>query len=61
MQETALELVIGSKRYSSWSMRPWLVLKRAGLDFTETLIALSRQGATTAEIAVHSPSGTFRC
>lgn len=52
-----MELVIGSKRYSSWSMRPWLVLRRAGLPFTETLIALSRQGATRDDIAVHSPSG----
>jgi glutathione S-transferase len=52
-----MELVIGSKRYSSWSMRPWLVLRRAGLEFTETLIALSRQGATRDDIAVHSPSG----
>ncbi len=52
-----MELIIGSKRYSSWSMRPWLVLRRAGLDFTETLIPLSRQGATPDQIAVHSPSG----
>ena len=52
-----MELVIGAKRYSSWSMRPWLVLRRAGLDFTETLIPLSRQGATREQIAVHTPSG----
>jgi glutathione S-transferase len=27
-----LTLVIGNKNYSSWSLRPWLVLKQAGID-----------------------------
>jgi glutathione S-transferase len=31
-----MELVIGDKNWSSWSMRPWLVLKRAGAEMTET-------------------------
>lgn len=35
-----LELVIGNKAYSSWSLRPWLVLKHAGMPFRETLIPL---------------------
>jgi glutathione S-transferase len=52
----ALELVIGSKRYSSWSLRPWLALKQAGLAFRETEIIL-RQPETKAEILKHSPSG----
>jgi glutathione S-transferase len=37
-------------------MRPWLALKRAGADFTETLIALREPGVSEA-IAKHSPSG----
>ncbi|MGA3307204.1 MAG: glutathione S-transferase family protein [Xanthobacteraceae bacterium] len=35
-----LHLVIGNKNYSSWSFRPWLVLKVAGIAFEETLISL---------------------
>jgi len=36
----ALQLVIGNKNYSSWSFRPWLALKVAGIAFEETLISL---------------------
>jgi glutathione S-transferase len=52
-----MELLIGDKVWSSWSMRPWLVLKRAGAPFTETLISL-RTPQTDAQIrAAGSPSG----
>src|SRR4051794_13575943 len=51
-----MELVIGDKRFSSWSMRPWLALKRTGQPFTETMIKL-RQTTTAEAIAPHSPSG----
>jgi glutathione S-transferase len=36
----ALNLIIGNKNYSSWSLRPWLALKVAGIAFEETLISL---------------------
>jgi glutathione S-transferase len=36
----ALHLVIGNKNYSSWSLRPWLAMKVAGIAFSETLISL---------------------
>jgi glutathione S-transferase len=49
-------LVIGSKRWSSWSLRPWLAMKQAGLPFEERLIGL-RQPDTKAKILAHSPSG----
>ena len=53
-----MELVIGTKQWSTWSMRPWLVARRAGLQFTETEIALRQaEGLTEAQIAPHSPSG----
>jgi glutathione S-transferase len=53
-----MELVIGTKAWSTWSMRPWLVLKKTGADFTETLIALRQEsGLTEASIRPHSPSG----
>jgi glutathione S-transferase len=51
-----MELVIGDKTLSSWSMRPWLVLKRAGAEFTETLVRLDRP-ETPAQLALHSPTG----
>lgn len=35
-----LELIIGNKTYSSWSLRPWLVLKHVGTAFTETRVVL---------------------
>ncbi len=36
----ALQLIIGNKNYSSWSLRPWLAMKVAGLAFEETVIPL---------------------
>jgi glutathione S-transferase len=35
-----LHLVIANKNYSSWSLRPWLAMKVAGIPFEETLISL---------------------
>ena len=52
-----MELVIGDKRFSSWSMRPWLVLKRAGQAFEETLITLRREQTRADIIAAGSPTG----
>ncbi len=51
-----LTLVIGTKRYSTWSLRPWLMLKAATVPFTEVEIAL-RQPDTKAKIQEWSPSG----
>jgi glutathione S-transferase len=36
----SLHLVIGNKNYSSWSFRPWLAMKVAGIAFAETVISL---------------------
>jgi glutathione S-transferase len=52
-----MELVIGNKAWSTWSMRPWLVLKHAGAEFSERLVPLRQGDATEAAIARHSPSG----
>lgn len=51
-----LQLVIGNKNFSSWSLRPWLLLKQAGLPFREIPVRL-RQAETKAQILAHSPSG----
>ncbi|NFV82248.1 glutathione S-transferase family protein [Magnetospirillum aberrantis] len=56
----SMTLVIGTKRYSSWSLRPWLAARMANVDFDEILIAL-RQPETKAEILRHSPSGKVPC
>ena len=53
---TGLTLYIGSKRFSSWSLRPWLALKHTEAAFEEVLIPL-RQADTQARIAAISPSG----
>ncbi|GAP37598.1 glutathione S-transferase family protein [Piscinibacter sakaiensis] len=34
----SLELTIGNKNYSSWSMRPWVLMRQAGLPFSERLL-----------------------
>ena len=53
-----MELVIGTKRWSTWSLRPWLALKRSGLAFTETLVELRQENnVSETQIRVHSPSG----
>jgi glutathione S-transferase len=36
----ALTLVIGNKNYSSWSFRPWIAMKTAGIAFEEVVISL---------------------
>ena len=33
-------LILGNAVYSSWSMRPWLVLKTAGIEFTQEFLPL---------------------
>ena len=51
-----ITLVVGSKSFSSWSLRPWLLLKQANIPFKEVVIALN-QVATRERIRQYSPSG----
>jgi glutathione S-transferase len=51
----ALKLIIGNKNYSSWSMRPWIAMKVAGVPFEETVISLD---ATDFKTRVGAVSGT---
>lgn len=44
------KLIIGNKNYSSWSLRPWLLMREAGIDFDEQRIALDTE-TSKAEIA----------
>ena len=52
---TELTLVIGNKNYSSWSLRPWIALKQAGIPFTERLIPLFDEN-WDSEISKVSPT-----
>lgn len=56
MSAQEFELVIGDKAWSSWSLRPWLLMRQAGIPFTETSIRL-RQPDTKEQILAHSPTG----
>ncbi|SAK93019.1 glutathione S-transferase domain-containing protein [Caballeronia hypogeia] len=55
-----MKLVIGDKFNSSWSMRPWVLLRHFGIPFDETLIRLG-QPDTKAKILEVSPSGKVPC
>jgi len=52
-----LKLYIGNKNYSSWSLRPWLVLRKAELPFDEEIIKLDVPGYKAALRAI-SDAGT---
>lgn len=51
-----LRLIIGNQKYSSWSFRPWLLLKTAQIPFTQTKI-LIRKADTAGQIRRFSPAG----
>jgi glutathione S-transferase len=54
----ALTLVLGNKNYSSWSMRPWMALKGAGVAFDEVVIPLyTDDPADKQRILKYSPAG----
>jgi glutathione S-transferase len=51
-----LTLVLGNKNYSSWSMRPWMAMKVAGIAFEEVVIPLYEPGSRE-RILQYSPAG----
>lgn len=51
-----LRLIIGNKNYSSWSLRPWIAMKAAGIAFEETVISLEASDFK-AQIIVLSGAG----
>ncbi len=54
------ELHIANKNYSSWSLRPWVLLRERGIPFTERLIPFS-QGSSWEAFRAFSPSGKVPC
>src|SRR5262249_50474045 len=51
-----LKLIIGNKNYSSWSLRPWIAMKVAGIAFEEQVISLD-DPAFKATVTTISPAG----
>jgi glutathione S-transferase len=56
MSKIEYQLVVGDKNYSSWSLRPWLVMRMFAIPFEEINVDIYRPGAR-ARILEHSPSG----
>jgi glutathione S-transferase len=56
----SLTLIVGNRNYSSWSLRPWLAMKQAGLAFDEVRVPLN-QPDSKAQILRYSPSGRVPC
>ena len=55
-----LKLYIGNKNYSSWSMRPWVLLKQAGIPFEEVMVrfdAFSADSQFKQRLGPLSPAG----
>ncbi len=57
-----LKLYIGNKNYSSWSMRPWVLLKQAGIAFEEVMVRFGEDpfvanSSFKRAIAAVSPTG----
>ncbi len=51
-----LTLVIGNKNYSSWSLRPWLLLRHFNISFKEVRVPLYRED-TAGSLSCWSPTG----
>jgi len=52
----SLKLILGNKNYSSWSLRPWIAMRNAGIDFEEEVIPLYEPGSAD-RILAYSPTG----
>ena len=50
------KLIVGTKDWSSWSLRPYMALRAIGITFEEDIIPL-RYNSTTADVQKRSPSG----
>ena len=55
-----MQLTIGNKNYSSWSMRPWVLMKQAGIPFDEVLLrfdGFTPESKFKKALAHHTPAG----
>lgn len=54
------ELYIANKNYSSWSLRPWILMHQLNIPFIEQLVPFSQQG-NFEKFRTFSPSGKVPC
>jgi glutathione S-transferase len=54
------ELYIGNKNYSSWSLRPWVLLRELAIPFAEHVVAFE-PGSSWTKFRAFSPSGKVPC
>ncbi|HTX23983.1 MAG TPA: glutathione S-transferase family protein [Steroidobacteraceae bacterium] len=54
------ELYIGNKNYSSWSLRPWVLMRALAIAFTEHLVPFGQQAAWESYRRI-SPNGKVPC
>ena len=54
------DLFIANKNYSSWSLRPWLLMKQLGIPFREHA-RMFKEGGSSAAFRAFSPSGKVPC
>lgn len=54
------ELYIGNKNYSSWSLRPWLLMVEQGIPFEERQVAL-QEGSSWDAFRRFAPNGKVPC
>ena len=55
-----LKLILGNKNYSSWSLRPWIAMRQAGIAFSEEVVRLDFDGdggTTNKHLKAYSPAG----
>ncbi len=55
-----MQLYIGNKNYSSWSMRPWVLMKQAGIPFEEVMLrfdAFTPDSAFKRRLSGLTPAG----
>ncbi|MDQ6629060.1 MAG: glutathione S-transferase family protein [Pseudomonadota bacterium] len=55
-----MQLYIGNKNYSSWSLRPWLLMREAGIPFEEKRLRLSWQDDSAFKTTLLSMAPTGR-
>ncbi|MEO6801406.1 MAG: glutathione S-transferase family protein [Rhodanobacter sp.] len=56
------QLYIANKNYSSWSLRPWLLLSELGIAFDERLVTFAQgNGASWQAFRAFSPNGKVPC
>jgi glutathione S-transferase len=54
------ELYIGNKNYSSWSLRPWVLMRELGIPFAEHVVPFE-PGTSWTKFRAFSPSGKVPC